>query len=358
LLYTACVHEPITSIEQVTPERLTAVLRRAGALAQGAVAEVRVTLSRTLVASHVCRLAVAYTVDAPQSAPTQLFLKLSLPELQARFSRKEIEFYTQVAPLAPELPLLRCYDAAFDETTGSAHLLLEDVTETHTQPPVPLPPTEAECEAVIDCVAALHARWWNEPRLGRDIGALTTEAEFAELQTLIARHFAGFCDFLGDRLPAARRARYERVLAGSMHPWRRMLTRAGLTLTHGDAHWWNFLYPREAGQGRVLVFDWHLWHVDAPLKDLAYLIAFNWFPERRARLEEPLLRHYHAHLRAHGVADYKWADCWTDYRHQVIRELFVPVWQWSSGLQPTHWWANLEKIWLAFDDLACAELLD
>lgn len=350
--------EPITSVEQVTPAWLTGVLRRAGALAAGEVRGVEVTLARKLVISSVARLAVSYTADAPPAAPRQLFLKLTTPEVGAHFSRREVEFYQRAAPCAPELPLLRCYDAAFAEQSGHAHLLFADVTETHTQPPVPLPPREDECAAVVECLAELHARWWDDARLGVDIGRLTTEAEFDELRRLIAKHLAGFCDFMGDRLTPARRARYEQVLAGSMHPWRRMLTRAGLTLTHGDAHWWNFLYPRNVGDGRVLIFDWHLWHVDAPLKDLAYLIAFNWFPERRARLEEPLLRHYHAHLVARGVAGYTWDECWRDYRWQVIRELFVPVWQWSSGLAPPHWWANLENIWRAFDDLHCAELLD
>src|SRR5205085_1817484 len=255
--------ELITDVEQVTPAWLSEVLRRAGVLVRGDVRAVEVTLSRALHVSHVCRLAVTYTDDAPLDAPAQLFLKLSAPALQAHYSRKEIEFYEKVAPLAPELPLLRCFDAVFDEATGRAHLLLEDVTETHGHPPAPMPPHDGECEAVVDSLAELHARWWHDPRLGQEVGQLTTPAEFAELRQLIETKLVGFLDFLGDRLSAERRARYEQVLAGSMYPWRRMLTREGLTLAHGDAHWWNFLYPRK--EGRVLIFDWHQWHVDAPL---------------------------------------------------------------------------------------------
>lgn len=348
--------ELLTSVEQVTPAYLTEVLRRACALERGRVRAVEVTLERALHVSHVCRLAVTYTDDAPEDAPAQLFLKLSGAALEAHYSRKEIEFYAKVAPLAPELPLLRCFDAVFDEATGRAHLLLEDVTETHGQPPAPMPPHDEECDAVVDCLAELHARWWHDPRLGREVGRLTTQTEFEELRRMIETRLAGFLDFLGDRLSRERRARYEQVLAGAMQPWRRMLTREGLTLAHGDAHWWNFLYPRR--EGRVLIFDWHQWHVDAPLKDLAYLIAVNWYPERRARLEQPLLRRYHAQLQARGVERFSWADCWLGYRQQIIRELFIPMWQWSSGMPPSVWWAGLEKVWLAFDDLNCAELLD
>ncbi|HZG43846.1 MAG TPA: hypothetical protein VEY93_12845, partial [Longimicrobium sp.] len=259
-----------------------------------------------------------------------------------------------------------CYDAAYSTETGTAHVLLEDVSETHTQTNAPLPPTLRDCELAIDCLAQLHAHFWEHPQLGTEIGKLTSEREFESLAQTLRAHLTGFTDFLGDRLPAERIAIYERVLDGPMHPWRRMLKAEGLTLSHGDAHWWNFLYPRDDTDDNgdddathtALIFDWHLWHVDIPLKDLAFMIAFNWYPQRRARLEQKLLRRYHAALVERGVKNFSWTDCWHDYRQAVIRELFVPVWQWSSGMRPAVWWSNLEKIWMAFEDLRCAELLD
>jgi len=35
-----------------------------------------------------------------------------------------------------------------------------------------------------------------------------------------------------------------------------------------------------------------------------YMMAVHWYPERRARLEAPLLERYHAGLCARGVTDY------------------------------------------------------
>lgn len=351
--------EPITDIEQLSNERLTDALRRAGVLEAGmCVVRFDVERARTLPISKVFHLAVTYSDAAPAVAPPRLFLKISSPALQSHFSQREVEFYHTVAPRAPELPFIRCYDAAFSRATGAAHLLLEDVSATHTQTVSPLPPSLGDCELAIDCIARLHARFWEHPQLGAGIGRLTTATEFAALTETLRAHLDGFIDFLGDRLPDERRAYYERVLDGSMRPWRRMLEPDGLTVSHGDAHWWNFLYPREGAGGTALIFDWHLWHVDIPLKDLAFMIAFNWYPQRRARLEQKLLRRYHAALVAGGVGSYSWTDCWRDYRFAVIRELFVPVWQWSSGMRPAVWWSNLEKIWLAFEDLRCAELLD
>jgi hypothetical protein len=342
--------------DEVTPEWLTDVLRREGCLARGEVAGVRVAESRALIVSSIARLEISYTAGA--EGPARLFLKVSTPRLQAHFSRREVDFYSTVARASPELPLVRCYDAAFSEHSGASHLLLEDLTETHTQTQAPLPPSARDCELAVESLALLHARWWESPRLGAGIGALTTEAEFEELRALLAKHLAGFADFLGDRLPPQRLKTYERILAGPLTPWRRMLRREGLTVTHGDAHWWNFLFPRADGGGPAVIFDWHLWHVDAPLKDLAYLIALNWYPSRRALFEQGLLRRYHETLAGAGVAAYGWDACLRDYRVQIIRELFVPVWQWSSGMSPALWWPGLEKIWLAFEDLNCAELIE
>lgn len=350
--------EVIKSVEQVTPAWLDGVLRRAGALDRGEVVRVEAAAARSLLISNVCRLEAVYSDGADEASPRRLFLKWSKPSLEARSSRNEVEFYNSVARDAPGPPLIRCYDAAFDEETGASHLLLEDLSETHTQTVSPLPPAVKDCELAVECLAQFHARWWEHPRLGADVGRLTTAEEYEELGRLLEKHLAGFLDFLGDRLPAKRRAIYRKVLAGSMYPWRRMLRREGLTVSHGDAHWWNFLYPRGGTAGGARVFDWHLWHVDVPTKDLAYMIALNWYPSRRAALEERLLRRYHAGLVAGGVGGYGWEDCWLEYRRMVVRELFVPVWQWSSGMQPGVWWPGLERIWMAFEDLGCEEFLE
>jgi hypothetical protein len=352
------MNEPLSSTAQMTPEWLTAVLRREGLLGSSEVKSIRVEDVRTLLVSSVARLEVVYSTETDATAPAHLFLKMSKPELQAHFSRREVEFYNTVARESDDLPLIRCYDARFSEESCASHILLDDLTETHTQTQAPLPPNVSDCKLAIESIARLHARWWEDERLGDRIGSLTQRAEFEETRALLQKHLPAFADFLGDRLHVERLRMYEKILSGRMTPWRRMLSREGLTVTHGDAHWWNFLFPRAARGCPAVLFDWHLWHVDVPLKDLAYMIALNWYPQRRALLEQTLLRLYHRTLTENGVAAYTWETCWQDYRMQIIRELFVPVWQWSSGMQPALWWSSLERIWLAFEDLGCAELLD
>ena len=348
--------------EEATPEWLTGVLSRSGCLARGSVVAVRAVSSSTLLVSEVSRLEVAYTPDASRGAPPSVFLKLSRPVFQPEavkdHSRMEVEFYTSVAPEMKDPPVPRCFDATFDTATGGSHILLEDLSETHFQPPSPLPPSDAHCEQAVEALAAVHAHWWEHPRLGAGVGELLSEEKIEAVARGAAERFEKFADFLGERLSPGRRALYERVIACFPAPWRRLTSAKGLTLTHGDAHTWNFMYPRAEGAGRTLLIDWQLWHPHVGPRDLAFMMTLYWYPERRARLEEKLLRRYHEALLARGVRSYDWGQCVTDYRWAALRNLFVPVWQWAGGMPAPVWWSSMERALLAFGDLRCAELIE
>ncbi len=138
----------------------------------------------------------------------------------------------------------------------------------------------------------------------------------------------------------------------------RMANGKGLTIIHGDAHAWNFLYPRDPETHRVRILDWALWQVGRATNDLAYLIAMHDFPDYRARMERPLVRHYYDRLVGLGVEGYSWDDCWLDYRLSAIHNLFFPVYHWVVKGDPALWWPNLERAMLAYHDCAAEDLLD
>jgi hypothetical protein len=97
--------------------------------------------------------------------------------------------------------------------------------------------------------------------------------------------------------------------------------------------------------------------VRPPTNDLAYMMALQWFPERRAIMEYPLLKHYHEALLSYGVKDYSWEDCLLDYRYSVMSHLFTPLFQWHSQQIPAMvWWNNFERISEAYKELNCDEL--
>jgi hypothetical protein len=351
----------ISSADQVTPEWLTATLRVAGALPQGQVVGIAPGEPTRTFASRTWRLRVAYSDDAPAAAPARLFLKCSSPELapgeyRSEGIEREIVFYRTVAPAMAEAPSVPCYAAAYSPDSGAAHLLLLDVSDTHQ--PGREPPDEGQPAQAVERLACLHAFWWDHPRLGVDVGRIPTQAE-REQEWLDAEKAVGrFLLAVGEQLDPAWRLAYRRVVRSLPYLYRRHRQGRQLTLAHGDAHLGNFLFPREGVARPAYLIDWQFWHATIGGTDLAFMIATDWDPAIRRRLEGPLLRRYHEVLLQGGVKGYGWEACWDDYRLSVILvSLFIPVWratvfQWEPDM------TTVAQAMAAFEELGCADLLE
>jgi thiamine kinase-like enzyme len=164
-------------------------------------------------------------------------------------------------------------------------------------------------------------------------------------------------DRFSEVVPAERRLLYERLLDGAPRLLKRFEAGQPLTLIHGDAHWWNCFVPQDSHQAQVRLIDWEDWTIGAGTMDLAYMIAMLWFPERRRATEQPLLDCYHDTLLANGVAAYSRQMLDDDYRWSVVLQLLRPIWQATLNLPARVWWPNLERNFLAVEDLGCQELL-
>jgi thiamine kinase-like enzyme len=352
------LREVITHADQATPEWLTAVLYQNGCLPQGHVVAVHRKPSSPGF-STIVPLELSYSDDAPASAPARLVLKLAgAGDLST--GKEEVEFYTRIAAAMSDPPVVHCYDAIYSEKNGRAHLLMEDLSETHvSHPPSMLPPPQAHAEQIVDALARIHAYWWDHPRLGRGVGVVPTATSLGTEMAENERRWRAFADLLGDRLSIERRGVYERVLASFLPvQLRRLAEGKDLTLIHDDPHSGNFLYPRDPGKHTLRIIDWKSWRIAAGASDMAHMMAVFWFPERRAWPEQDLLRRYHRRLLEGGVQAYSWESCWYDYRFAVIGYLFYPIWQWSTDHPDFIWWHHLERLMLAFQDLGCEELLD
>lgn len=88
------------------------------------------------------------------------------------------------------------------------------------------------------------------------------------------------------------------------------------------------------------------------------MLALQWFPERRRRLERALLKRYLARLRAGGVSGYDRVALLRDYRLSVVWLLVKVARCWAEGWPNEIWWGHLERAMLAYDDLDCRELLE
>jgi hypothetical protein len=311
------------------------------------------------VLSHFHRLKLEY--EGAARAPRHLYLKSGLPGgpgAAMDSGRREVAFYTTVAPATPPglLPLCFAAQAAPDGDTWS--LLLEDLTDTHfIASQWPLPPTVAEAEMIVRCRARFQAAWWDDPRLGDGIGHRPSDGEIEQWWVWIATLYNDFADALGERLSPERRALYERLFVEAPRLAERIRAWRHLTLIQGDAHVWNCFLPKDGITGTPRLFDWDAWRVAIGTEDLAYMIAMHWYPDLRQRAERPLLDAFHEELLAHGVAGYGRRALQDDYRLSVLWQTTRPIWMRSVGIQPRIWWSNLERIHLAVDDLDCRELL-
>ena len=347
--------EPITSLEQITPEWLTRVLRRSRLLSTASVSEVDYDSDVTSF-SIIAYLRISYSRKS--DAPDRLFLKFSKPVHPGSIPEGgwEVVFYKSVAPHTPNV--LRCYDAVFSEEQRKLHLLLEDVSGTHySELPSQMPPTRRNCELIVRALADIHAVWWERPPWEVIGWSLPDQVEVDRRIKDVSDRIARFIRFLGDRLTEKRRSMYAEVLAGLPELYTRLKLPTAYTVVHDDIHIGNILYPRNPDTDTVRIIDWQTWLIDLAPKDLAHMMALFWFPEQRRTLELPLLLQYHERLCENGITNYSWEQLWNDYRLCVIRKLFHPAWQWDTGHHPNIWWNHLERVMMAYEDLECRELL-
>jgi hypothetical protein len=282
--------------EAIQAERLTATLRRAGVLGAAHVSGVTVESSRDTILSRIIRIRLMYSVSA-DDAPRSLIFKTCHPDRVGdalHAGRQEVAFYDQIAPLMATNIVPRCFEAYRDAETNAWHLVLEDLTETHAVATQwPLPPTRPQCGAIVRAHARLHASWWDSPRLGVSVGTWLDPEAMDRQMQLVASDFQRFAD------------------------------RAG----------------------------------DVASRDLAYMIAMHWYPDRRQAMERSLLDEYHETLIAHGVQGYDRHMLEADYRLSVLWQMTTPVWQAVNNIPAVIWWNGLERIMLAVDDLDCRSLL-
>jgi len=338
---------------QVTRDKLSDWLSRAGTLPRGAVTDVCVELEIETTTSNMVFVTVAYSAEAPADLPRRLVVKSPLTPPTLSDGSGEVQFYRQLAGTIGTPPLVRCLAAIEDSDTTT--IVLEDLRATHDHPPWPLPLSQTHCKLALDSLAGIHAQWWEAPTLGHTVGKFHTPESLTKMVPGITAHLPAFIDALGDALTVEDRNLYERVFSSSLKPWMRLTDQRALTVIHGDAHAWNFLFPR-SGEGAAFLLDWQLWHLDVGARDLAFLML-HWYPNRRRELERPLMRHYYEQLLAHGLSDYAFDELWLDYRRCAVRNLTLPIIFWNRGMKPEGWWHRLQSALAAYRDLAGDELL-
>jgi hypothetical protein len=355
--------EVITSLEQVTAEWLTAVLHHSGALTQGTVTAVTIDTGRGNW-SESGSLQLVYSPDAQGERPSRLFLKMVNADTGdgEYFGSSEVDYYLRDYVDVPDAPLLRCYHGRYSPTIHRYHLLLEDVSASHTVACDQTPTLEYGL-ALAEAFAILHGRWWGAAGLAEANAPIHNAnhiRRFVAIAEPGAEHIIQHCaDELAPHWPAAIRDIFARLPQVMIN---RTQDLNGFTLIHGDAGCYNIMVPREGVRPLYLLdrqpFDWSLttW---LGVCDLAYAMILHPSRESDRQWELTILRHYHETLTRRGVADYSWDQLWDDYRLCVAMGVYIAVEYCRGGINPSTQWVwlpMLQRTLTACDDLHCTDM--
>ncbi len=313
----------------ITTEYVNRILEESGK--DFHVSAVRVTSEKTYGQQMVSTagralIEVDYAPGAPAGLPTQLVVKLArgVDEIMAPFYRNEVAFYGRLRPeLDLEVP--QTLGGHFNPETKRFAILLEDLSVRGARFPNALVPvTLDEVRSILDSHAALHAQYWDSPRLKGDldwIGTHTTGV-IAEMQNIGATPFIQYeidNQKFKTELVGALGSSGPELHAGmlALHRHHQTLPQ---TVLHGDSHIGNtYLTP----QGKGGLLDWQLMVRGHHTHDVNYLITTALTIEQRRNHERELFAYYLDRLAAGGVTGLPaFEQSWLEFRRNLAWGLY------------------------------------
>ncbi len=313
--------------EEFTPEVLTALLRQAGVLREGAVERVEVTAvpAGSGFMGQAAHLKLTYDREEGD-APAQIFAKLSSADenLRARLNamglyETEAGFYSE---LGGEFPVRvpRAYASHYDAEAGGCLLLLEHIGHLRFGDNL-AGSTLPDARAVIASLARMQAHFWNSDRLKR-CGWLRDSARDSASTIPMYQALMPAFEQRWAATASAETILAARTFAQCMPAWLNNIAAGPFTLTHGDFRPDNFAFD---GNGDLVLFDWQSARRCNNTRDLAYFMAISLPVELRRAHEEDLLRLYHDTLLGAGVTGYSMAQLRADYRRSLGSALIAGV---------------------------------
>ena len=238
----------------------------------------------------------APALDAPQRIVAK-FAALREGSLssarRARAHERELRFFDEILPLTP-VNAPACYGTWYDPET--AHfLLLQDAVDVDPSVDQVQGLTVDQAVILLDAVAPMHARWWNDSFVldSEWLPKVDGEARVQNLTFLAQAGWDGLCDLIGEDLGRGERdlgAEYPARLEAALH------TVAALpsTFVHSDLRADNLLFSPDGTS--VTIVDWQGCGVGPPCFDLAYFISQSLTVDDRREHEVALLDHYRGRL--------------------------------------------------------------
>jgi hypothetical protein len=321
------------TVDEITPEWLTQVLRGSGAIEGERVVAVSVgdMGGEQGNMADVSRIEVEYD-SASEKSPRTLIVKSKRATLDPEWAKfaypmyeREVEIYRGHDPdFNVRLP--KCHFAEYDPKTTAMAIVLEDLGHLRTE--------REEDDLSLDdglstmrYLAGLHASWWGKPN-GDSYSWLAEEPtvwknEVAE--TMYRENVEGFLEYFGDYLPPGVE-HFTRALDDKVIAVCEALARPPVTLVHTDFKLANMFFDdRTDGPPQIVAFDWQMASRLRGPTDLGSFFKRCFEVETRRSVERKLLDEYYETLIDGGVRGYSRDEFEWDARLSVIPRYVMRV---------------------------------
>ncbi len=314
------------TVDEITPEWLTQVLRESGVNDGVSVASFEATnVGDTAgVAGVVTRLELLYnrtTLDAPSSVIVkQAVADDEMRAITAPLNHIEARFFNELAS-SSGFPTPRSYFSESDRESGYVVHVLEDLG--HLRPANPVRDVELpDAQSALRSLAIMHARWWNDGRLldHQWLRALDQPETIDWIMSGYGQNLDGFLRVAEGHIPIGIEeiANKLRPAASRMYA---DFAKPPFTLIHGDFKPANLFFDDSSTKQPVVAFDWQLAGRSNAADDLAQFITLGFSTETRRVHERQLLAEYHSQLVDGGVEDYSYDELIEHFRIALLARL-------------------------------------
>lgn len=316
------------TMDEVTPQWLTAALRSGGVIVEATVtaAEKETIGVGVGILGDLARITLTYDREEP-GAPKTLVAKLPTQDPAGRGIADMLGFYEKEAriyhELASTLNTPRNYYSARDPEAARYAILMEDVGCLRMADQVAGASVD-DADLVIREVAKLHRQWWESdelealhwiPEMGAPQYKLGQGAAMASVEPFLQQ--------FGERL-SERQQGVVRAIAPRFMAMQDAICGKPQTFCHGDLRLDNIFFGSVDGSRPLTLIDWQIAAKARGPFDIAYFLSQSLDPKQRKANEAEWLRGYHETVTA-DCPGYTWEECWHDYRAATLMCVGYPV---------------------------------
>jgi hypothetical protein len=306
------------TIEDLTPDWLTAVLREGGTIAKDRSV---MSVSAAPIGTGQVGLVVLAQLehdDPSVDAPDSVVVKLPSSDAGSRqmaqamgLYETEVQFYKEVAPrLGPAIPRLH-WGKVDAEATGRFTLVLDDLTQGSEVGDMVAGCSLEQAALAIEALPDLQAPVWADPDLPARpwLDPARTDMIFAAVASFVEP----FLERFTGRLEPEHVELVHRM-APRAAGYRTLAWEPPYVVAHSDYRMDNLLFGSKPDAPPISVVDWQGARLAPPLLDATILLGACMTAEQRRTHERDLLHSYHDRLGANGISGFSFDDCLESYR--------------------------------------------